>query len=147
VKSVIRSELLRRFSEWPETRGTPAPENSIRDAERQLGVELPADYKAFLGEFGAAVIGDTAILGLSKPEFLYDEPHLFTESTLRFREELPDRFDQMVVVSVDAGGNPVGFIPSDPVVFVFDFDFGGRHDLAPSFEVFLERILGKADGG
>jgi hypothetical protein len=46
---------------------SPAPEADILAAEAEIGARLPAAYRAFLAEHGAAVIGSTEVYGLGVP--------------------------------------------------------------------------------
>ena len=63
------------------------------------------------------------------------------EASERFRKELPAGHESMVVICLDDGGNPVGFLPDAPTIFCVDHDFGGRHDLAASFSDYLNQLL------
>lgn len=135
-------QLLRhQRSAWPESVADGVPDVEIEDAERAFGVQLPEDYKSFVREFGGAVLGNENVLGLRRPEYMRGLSGTFPEATLRFRKKLPAEFKEMLVISVDGSGNPVGFLPGNPTVFIFDHDFGGRIDLAPSFSSYVEQIV------
>lgn len=45
-----------------------APESDIAALEHDLAVHFPAEYRAFLAEHGAAVLGSTEIYGLGTSE-------------------------------------------------------------------------------
>ena len=142
----IHTALQSAFAEWPETVGSPVPEMEIDNAEKMLGITLPDDYREFLKFYGAGVVHGHGILGLRQPEFLGDEPPYFTEQSKEFRELLgaeEAEYANIVVIEVDDSGNPIGFLPPDPMIFVIDHNFGGRFDLADSFEHYLEKIIAR----
>ncbi len=141
MKKSLHDALSRRFAQWPESVGEPVPLSEVDAAADALNVELPDDFREFVHCYGGGCVGSHCILGLRDFPFESDDPPYFTEQSLRFRAQLPEGYEQMVVICVDSSGNPIGFIPPDSTVFVFDHDFGGRHDLAPTFEDFLEDIL------
>ncbi|WP_010250437.1 SMI1/KNR4 family protein [Acetivibrio cellulolyticus] len=136
---VDQIRLLR--DQVPEAFGKPIEEVKIVEAEKTLGVTLPEEYKSFIKEFGSGAVGEAIIIGLSEAKFV--ETPSFVEESLRFREELPDEYKNIVVIGIDNSGNPVGFLPESPVVFVYDYDFGGRYDLAKDFNEYVEKSLNR----
>jgi hypothetical protein len=141
MNSRIFEALERESKRWPDSQGGAASEEEVREAENIVGARLPEDYRGLLLRCGSAMVGGHSILGVRKAPLAADEPPCFHEQTIAFRRQLPGEFRSMVVIEVDGAGNPIGFIPPDRTVFVFDHDFGGRHDLALSFEEYLEKIL------
>lgn len=137
----LQELLTAQFAQWPQAVAEPVPDAEIRQAEASLGVVLPDDYRDFIRRYGGAVVRSASVLGLRRCEFCDDEPSTFPEQTTRFRQELPNEYSQMVVISVDGAGNPIGFLNGKPTIFVFDFNFGGRHDLAPSFSEYVRLAL------
>lgn len=142
MDSDLRHALAKEFEHWPEAVAEGVTRDEIAEAERRLGVALPDDYVEFLELFGGGIVRGRSIFGLRKPPLMPDEPALFTEQTERFWRELPMPYSHMVVVSMDDSGNPIGFMPDDRAVFAFDFDFGGRHELATTFESYLGGLMG-----
>lgn len=104
-----------------------------------MGCSFPQDYRRFLSEFGAGIVGSRPVFGLSEPAFGVD--YYVGEASERFRSELPSLCDSLVVVSMDLGGSPVGFLPGSETILCMDHDFGGRHVEANSFSQYLERLL------
>ncbi len=129
-------------SQIPETFGRPATDNEIINAENTLGVKLPNEYKVFLREFGSGCVGRAIILGLSEAEFVGTPS--FVDTTLEYRqvfcEDIPE-YKDIVVIGVDGSGNPIGYLPDSPTIFVHDHDFGGRYDLATDFNDYVDKAL------
>jgi hypothetical protein len=145
MKQEITAGLQQEFSRWEGSVASPVPYAEIQAAEATLGVKFPEDYREFIREFGGAVIRGASILGLRQPPLMPDEPPSVVDQSLLFRSELPEPYGKMVVISVDDAGNPIGFLPPDPTILTFDHNFGGRHDLSPSFEEYVELLLSGAD--
>lgn len=141
----LETALREEFTRWEGAVGTPVPYAEIDQAERTLDVSFPKDYRDFVHQYGGAVIGGTSILGLRQPPLMPDEPPFVTEETLRSRSELPASHSKMVVISIDGFGNPIGFVPADPSIIIFNYDFGGPSVLAPSFEEYVALLLSGED--
>lgn len=137
----IHTALQTTFTEWPETVGGRVPEIEIVNAEKTLGITLPDDYRAFLSLYGAGIFYGHTILGLRQLEFLGNDLPYFKEQSEDFRKLLGSEYANIIIVEVDDSGNPIGFLPPDPTIFVIDHNFGGRYDLAYSFEEYLEKII------
>ncbi|WP_302104561.1 SMI1/KNR4 family protein, partial [Polycladomyces zharkentensis] len=54
-----------------EAIGGPVPMSEIEDAEQELGVILPDDYKEFIHFYGSAGLPIYQILGLREAPFAY----------------------------------------------------------------------------
>lgn len=139
MKKEIFEAIEEERDTCPEAFGGPATEAEVIEAEKCLGVKLPPDYKEFLYKYGSGGVGKVIVLGLREAEFVATPS--FVEQSLEFRKQLPVEYSKMVVIGVDGAGNPVGFNPSDSTIFVFDFDFGGYHALASSFEEYLDKAI------
>jgi len=138
-------EAIRELrNQVPAAFGKPAEDEEILDAENKLDVILPTDYKFFLKEFGSGGVGGAIILGLSEAEFIATPS--FIVETLRIRkefsEELPE-YKNIVVIGLEGSGNPVGFLPQEPIIFTHDHDFGGRYDLAIDFCDYIEKAINR----
>lgn len=145
MRNSIHKALTKEFSNNPETVGKVVDLSKIKNSEKVLDVRLPDDYKEFIHKYGGAIINGHEIFGLSKAAWMSENYNYMSQSK-RFRNELPNKFSQMVVFSIDGAGNPVGFLPGKSSIFVFDHNFGGRYDMAKSFEEYIEKILeGKMD--
>ncbi|QKG83921.1 SMI1/KNR4 family protein [Kroppenstedtia pulmonis] len=128
----------------PEAFGGQVSEEEVEKAEGILGVKIQDDYKEFIRRFGAGCVGQAVILGLREAEF-FPTPS-FIEESLDFRKHLPSAYSKMVVIGVDGAGNPIGFIYPSEMIFVYDHDFGGRYDLANSFEDYILKALNRTLG-
>jgi hypothetical protein len=129
------SEELSHF--W----GKPVPEEEIAKAEETLGIILPEDYRRFIAEFGYGSAGTYYIFGLGTGG------RDFVQDTLRIREcgILPEDLDDFVVISSDGWGNPIGFLPGNPTIWMPDHDCGVIWKLVPSFEALIEKLLDGKD--
>jgi cell wall assembly regulator SMI1 len=141
MRQETREALDRHFAPWPEAWGGEVPDAEIAEAEDQLGVTFPADYRAFVRWYGGGVVGPAAIVGLRAAPFLNEDPPTVVGQTERWRQELPDELRDWLVVGLDVDGNPIGFRGTNPQVVVFDHDFGGEIELAADFEAFLWQLL------
>lgn len=128
----------------PEAFGGPVSEKEVKKAEEILGIKIQNDYKEFICRFGAGCVEQAVILGLREAEFLPTSS--FIEQSLDFRKQLPSEYSKMVVIGVDGAGNPIGFIYPSETIFVYDYDFGGRYDLANSFEDYVLKALNRTLG-
>lgn len=136
-------DTVREFrNQVPEAFGRSATEEEIVNAEAKLGVELLNEYKVFLKEFGSGGVGQAIILGLSEAEFVATPS--FVDISLEIRKEfykdIPE-YGDIVVIGIDGSGNPVGYLPDSPTIFVHDHDFGGRYNLASDFSDYVDKAL------
>jgi hypothetical protein len=97
--------------------------------------------------YGGAVVGRQEVLGVRRPPLGGGEVGTppVVAYTLRVRSEQPAEYRTMIVVAVE-NGNPVGVVAGEPAVFTLDHDFGGRHEVAASFERYVLELLGAAGG-
>lgn len=143
MKNDIRLKLEKLFEKWNGSVAEPVSEQEIINKENLLEENLPNDYRDFIKKYGGAVINGNSIFGLRKPTLMFDEPSNFDEQSIIFRKELPKEYSKIVVISVDAFGNPTGFLPPSEKIFTYDFDFGGQYELAENFNEYLENLLNK----
>lgn len=133
ILNIIKEE----FDIVPESFGGKVSREEIDKSTQLLGIELPEDYIEFVCRFGCGVVGTTVILGLGKPQFVSTSS--FVEETIRFRNELPGKYKNFVVIGVDGAGNPIGFnLPSKEIV-LFDHNLGEEICLAVSFAEYLRK--------
>ena len=59
-------EIFKKIEEkFKMFRTKPASEDLIREAERQLGLSFPDEYKKYLSKYGAVSFGNTELTGLN----------------------------------------------------------------------------------
>jgi hypothetical protein len=107
-----------------------ATEEKLRRFEASFG-PIPPDYRWFLLVCGGGCFGSEELDGIDQLE---------TSHTKFRRESGPPRGWTMTgvfIVGWDGGGNPFGIEAVTGRVSVEDHDFGGIHELAPSFERLL----------
>lgn len=139
---IMKEEIHQHIqSKPPEGVGGPVPMNEIEAAEKELGVKLPDDYKEYLHNYGSGGVPQYQILGLRVAVFNPETELSFVEVTNEFRKRLTEPYDKMVVVCTDYDGDPVGFLPDEPNIFVLDHESGKRLEMADSFEHLLEKLI------
>jgi len=141
MNQTLEHALTQEFLAWQGSIATPVGLPEVRQAEAALGVLFPDDYRRFIERFGGAVIRGTSIFGLRQPDLMAEEPSSVVDQSIAFRQELPEPFANIIVISVDDAGNPIGFLPSNPSVITFDHNFGGRYELAATFEDYLRHLF------
>ncbi|MED4588124.1 SMI1/KNR4 family protein [Priestia flexa] len=139
----MKIELLNAIDEelemCPEAFGGTVNIEEVMQAEVELKVKLPEDFKMFLLKYGSGAVGEAIVLGLREAEFVATPS--FVEKSLQFRNILPEGYENFIVIGVDSAGNPVGFNSPNTEIITFDFDFGGKEIIASSFEEYLEKAL------
>ena len=144
----LRQALVAAWHACPEDyRHPPAAEDELRAFEAEFG-PIPPAFREYLSVCGGTVGGS--------PEWIDGLADL-RETHRKFRAELgPGGWTMrgVFVVGWDGGGNPFGIEGSSGRVLVEDHDFGGIHEMAPSFHAMLVRGLrlaaepgATADGG
>ena len=108
---------------------TPADEEELRAFEAEFG-PIPADFRWFLVACGGGPVGCEWV----------DDIRELSATHRKFRAEsgrggwtLADVF----VIGWDGAGNPYGIHTPSGRVLVEDHNFGGIHEMAPSFAAFL----------
>lgn len=141
----MRKEILNAIDEefemYPEAFGGPSNIEEINQAEDELKVKLPEDFKEFLLRYGSGAIGEAIILGLKEARFVATPS--FVEKSLLFRKVLPKGYENFTVIGIDGAGNPIGFNSPKTEIITFDFDFGGTVVLADNFEEYLDKAIRK----
>lgn len=99
----------------------PAPEADIAAAEAEIGAALPAAYRAFLAEHGAAIIGSAEVYGLGMPATR--APHVLWCVRALTRDGFPSTPALLPISPVGDGSyaalllRPVGTDPAGTVVY------------------------------
>ncbi|MED0903247.1 1,3-beta-glucan synthase regulator [Bacillus cereus] len=139
----MKIELLNAIDEelemCPEAFGGTVNIEEVTQAEVELKVKLPEDFKMFLLKYGSGAVGEAIVLGLREAEFVATPS--FVEKSLQFRNILPEGYENFIVIGIDSAGNPVGFNSPNTEIITFDFDFGGKEIIASGFEEYLEKAL------
>jgi cell wall assembly regulator SMI1 len=145
---VLSEEQIRRLRSCREAEfGRGATLREIELAEKQLGVELPGSYKAFLGHFGWASFEGLELYGLGGdvPAYL-DLVEVTLGARTQVRPRLPSR---LIPLTNDGAGNHYcpDVAPGEqgecPVVF-WDHNLGESQDpeyVAPNLEAWLSEEL------
>jgi hypothetical protein len=131
----LRQRIVAAWSERPDSiRSLPASDAQIAAFERQFGA-IPPDLRWFLEECGGGVVGSEWV----------DDIGRLGETHTKFLAESGDprgwRMEDVFVIGWDKAGNPFGIHLKSGKVIVEDHDFGGIHEMASSFEAFLEQGL------
>jgi hypothetical protein len=136
MKDDTLKRLDQMFAESPILRAEEAPtENEIDEASNAVGIPFSKDFREFLARYGGATVGPYPVFGL-RPSEVMDDRWSVVEVTKEVRASGIEGIDGWVIVSEDHSGNPVG-MDGDGKVWIYDHDFGGVSELAPSFEEYL----------
>ncbi|WP_153557103.1 SMI1/KNR4 family protein [Roseimaritima sediminicola] len=130
-----RDQLADAFAALPDgCKHASATEGQLKAFESTFG-PIPDDFRWFLLQCGGGTIGSEWVDGIDE----------LPETHRRFRAECEREagwtMAGVFVIGWDGGGNPFGIETPTGKVLVEDHNFGGIHELAPSFEAFLERGL------
>ena len=139
MKVEILNAIDEEFVMCPEAFGGPLTIEEVNQAEDELKVKLPEDYKEFLLKYGSGAVGEAIVLGLKEAEFVATPS--FVEKSLHFRKVLPKGYENFTAIGIDGAGNPIGFISPKTEIITFDFNFGGKEIIAESFEEYLEKAI------
>ena len=139
MKIEILNAMDEEFEMCPEAFGGPLNIEEVNQAEDELKVKLPEDFKEFLLRYGSGAVGEAIILGLKEAEFVATPS--FVEKSLHFRKVLPKEYENFIAIGIDGAGNPVGFNSPNTEIITFDFNFGGKEVIAESFEEYLEKAI------
>ena len=118
-------------------RATPADNDEILMAEKQLSLKFNADYKEFILRYGGAYVG-IAIYAFKNSQML--ENSSVVDLTLKFREELKNIIDGYYVISFDGSGNPI-LMNKKGEIKIYDHDIGKTSVLAKSLEELINSSL------
>jgi hypothetical protein len=114
-----------------DVRCPPATATELNRLEEELG-PLPTEFRWFLSELGGGPVGSEWIDDASKLR----ETHAKFEAE-RYHWSLTNCF----VIGWDGAGNPIAIDTQSGRVLTEDHNYGGVHELSPSFEEFLSRNL------
>ncbi len=130
----LKQRIVQAFSRIPEGfRSRPASEEELQAFEDGFGT-IPEDFRWFLKACGGGAVGSEWTDGIEE----------LPETHRQFRKGLEDGFWTMsgvFIIGSDGGGNPYGIEVATGRIIVEDHDFGGIHEMAPSFEEFLKKGL------
>lgn len=111
-----------------------ATEGQLEEFESTFG-PIPDDFRWFLIHCGGGTIGSEWVDGIDD---LSDTHCKFNaESVIEYGWTM----DGVFVIGWDGAGNPFGIETATGRILVDDHNFGGVHEMFPSFEAFLERGL------
>ena len=126
------------FVKFPVLVATGVGEEEIDAAEKAIGVPFVPDYRWFLRRYGGAMVKSLPVFGLRSAPAMWNST--VVDETMGFRKRGWKRTDQLVVISVDGSGNPIG-IGDGGRVWISDLDVGADTVIASSFENFIAGIL------
>jgi hypothetical protein len=127
------------FAEFPIMRAADVPsEAEIVQAEQQIGVSFPDDYRQFLLRYGGAMVGPCPVFGLRPVEVMGANDWSVVDVTRHYRSQGVPGTDQWAVISHDHAGNPIG-MDREGVIWIYDHVFGGLSLLARDIEDYIRR--------
>lgn len=130
-----RKQFADAFSALPDgCKYAIATASELNTFESAFG-SIPADFRWFLMQCGGGTIGSEWVDGIKE---LADTHRKFNaESDINNGWTM----DGVFVIGWDGAGNPFGIETATGRILVEDYNFGGIHEMAPSFEAFLEHGL------
>lgn len=130
-----RKQLADAFDTLPsDCRSRPATDAQLRAFEAEYG-PIPNDFRWFLMRCGGGPVGAEWVDGIDE---LFESHHKFRAES---ETENGWTLQGVFIIGWDGAGNPCGIENSTGRILVEDHNFGGIHEMAPSFQVFLERGL------
>lgn len=136
MKEDTLNRLDEMFAATPMMRAGDVPsEAEINAASNELGIPFSDDFREFLMKYGGATVGPYPIFGLRSSE-LIDDRWSVVEVTREIRDTGIEGVESWVIVSEDHSGNPIG-MDANGRIWIFDHDFGGVSELAPSFDEYV----------
>lgn len=133
----LRRALVAAWHACPaEDRHPPATESELLAFESEFG-PIPPVFREYLSVCGGRVGGDG--------DWIDGLPELRDTHRSFQADSGPGGFWRMrevFVIGWDGSGNPFGIEGVSGRVLVEDHDFGGIHEMAPSFHTLLARGLG-----
>ncbi|WP_197526713.1 SMI1/KNR4 family protein [Botrimarina colliarenosi] len=131
----LKLELRDAFNALPGgCRFPPASDSEITAFESQFG-RMPDAFRWFLTECGGGTIGSEWVDGINELPITHQK---YANET---RGDDGWSMRGVFIIGWDSAGNPFGIDRATGSILVEDHDFGGVHELAPSFESFLVRGL------
>jgi hypothetical protein len=122
------------FQRSPILRAGGVSDEEIDAASEGIGITFPDDYREFLRRYGGATVGAYHIVGLRQSETMSNGS--VTSVNNDFRIKGWPGIESWLIISVDHGGNPIGFAP-DGQIWISDHDFGIVKPIAQDFEDFI----------
>ena len=138
MKTATIKRLEALFAEFPILVAEGDGDDEIEATEKKMGASFVADYRWFLRRYGGAMVRSLPVYGLRWSEVM-GERTVF-EVTNWFRDRGWKLAEELVVISEDGSGNPIG-IAKDGRVWISEHDVGTPTVIADSFEDFLVGIL------
>lgn len=143
IVSLMKAETIKRlqalFAESPILfAGEGAGDHEIDSAESAIGASFVPDYRWFLRKYGGAMVKSLPVYGLRWSKVMAETS--VVEVTQWYRKKGWKLTDELVVISDDGSGNPIG-IAKDGRVWISDLDVGADTVIASSFEEFIVGIL------
>ncbi|WP_312736866.1 SMI1/KNR4 family protein [Stenotrophomonas sp.] len=129
--------------------GRAAPPDLVEDAERELGLPLPASYKFWLVEHGSLSIGPDPVFGLAEPEDrdVADDDLIYNARLVAEDGFSPSGILPIFVPDSDEafyfdtrGGLKDGEYP----VLRYDYNTGAFETFSSSFAGFLVEVVRRA---
>lgn len=138
MNEASKAMLTEKWNSRPEgMRYARASESDLLGFEAKHG-QIPPDFRWFLSACGGGVVGTEWVDGIVQ----------LNDTHEKYKLELgPSGWHnrEVFIIGWDGAGNPFGIHTASGGVFVEDHNFGGIHELSPSFEVFLNQgLLGRA---
>ena len=135
MDETLKTRVFQAHHELPQDcKYSPATEDELSEFEKVYG-DIPSDFRWFLKACGGGVIGSEWVDGIKQ----------LSQTHRKYAGESSQwKLERVFVIGWDGAGNPYGIEDGMGRVLVADHNFGGLHEIAPSFGALLEKgLLGK----
>jgi cell wall assembly regulator SMI1 len=136
MRKEVWKMLEQEFQRFPALRAEGVSDEEIDKAGKEVGINFPEDYREFLRRYGGATVGAYPILGLRQSDTMGNTAWSVTSVNEKFRQDDWPSVKHWLIISVDHGGNPIGFAP-DSQIWISDHDFCVTKPIARDFEGFI----------
>jgi len=129
--------------------GRAAPPDLVEDAERELGLPLPASYKFWLAEYGNLYIGPDPVFGLAEPEHrdVADDDLIYNARLVEENGFPPSGMILVLVPDSDESfyfDTRGGLKDAEYPILRFDYNTGEFEPFSESFFGFLIEVVRQA---
>ncbi len=129
--------------------GRAAPPDLVEDAERELGLPLPASYKFWLAEYGNLSIGPDPVFGLAEPEHrdVADDDLIYNARLVEENGFPPSGMIPVYVPDSDEAfyfDTRSGLKGGEYPVLRYDYNTGTFETFSSSFAGFLVEVVRRA---
>lgn len=127
-------------TEFPFMVNNPATSEQIANAETELNMKFPDDYRQMLGVTSGAMLESYPFFGTQRNELMDSAVNSVVTATSFYRRDGWPMPDGSFVISQDHAGNAICY-DKDGAIRKFDHDLGATQEVADCLEAFVRLCL------